>query len=126
MNRPFILLFMVFMHIVDDYYLQGVLASMKQKACWEKNAPEPLYKNDYKIALGIHAMSWAFCIMFPIAIADGFNIDGLFVLFWVLNSMLHYDIDDAKANKHRISLRTDQLLHGVQIIATFVALVLIR
>ena len=29
--KLFVLLVMLFAHIVDDYYLQGVLASMKQK-----------------------------------------------------------------------------------------------
>ena len=38
---------MIFCHIVDDYYLQGKLASMKQKSWWEKNAPDRLYKYDY-------------------------------------------------------------------------------
>ena len=40
---------MIFCHIVDDYYLQGWLASAKQKSWWETNAPDELYKNDYKI-----------------------------------------------------------------------------
>ena len=32
---------MVFLHIVCDYYLQGILAQMKQKSWREKNAPDP-------------------------------------------------------------------------------------
>ena len=36
MSKIFILLFMIMMHIVDDYYLQGILASMKQKSWWMK------------------------------------------------------------------------------------------
>ena len=36
MIEIFMLLFMVFLHIVDDYYLQGILASMKQKQWWLK------------------------------------------------------------------------------------------
>ena len=31
------LLTMIFLHIVDDYYLQGVLAKMKQRKWWEDN-----------------------------------------------------------------------------------------
>lgn len=34
----FVLLAMVFCHIVDDYYLQGWLASAKQRKWWEENA----------------------------------------------------------------------------------------
>ena len=30
-NKIFILLAMIFLHIIDDYKLQGSLASMKQK-----------------------------------------------------------------------------------------------
>ena len=58
-----ILICMIFMHIVDDYYLQGVLASMKQKQWWEKNAPDKLYKYDYIVALIMHSFSWTFMIM---------------------------------------------------------------
>lgn len=36
MNNLFIILAMVFCHIVDDYYLQSCLASMKQKKWWQK------------------------------------------------------------------------------------------
>ena len=55
-----LLLSMIFCHIVDDYYLQGFLASAKQKSWWEKNLPNKLYKNDYIIALFEHAFSWTF------------------------------------------------------------------
>ena len=33
-----ILIGMFFLHIVDDYYLQGCLAQMKQQSWWEKSA----------------------------------------------------------------------------------------
>ena len=48
MNDTFVLLLMFFFHIVDDYYLQGILASMKQSEWW-KNQKEysDMYKNDY-------------------------------------------------------------------------------
>ena len=42
-----ILITMIFCHIVDDYYSQGILASMKQKEWWIKNAPDKQYKYDY-------------------------------------------------------------------------------
>ena len=34
MNKMFCLLLMIFLHIIDDYKLQGILASMKQKNWW--------------------------------------------------------------------------------------------
>lgn len=49
-----ILITMIFCHIVDDYYLQGWLASAKQKSWWKKNAPDDLYKHDYLMALFMH------------------------------------------------------------------------
>ena len=61
--KTILLLTMLFCHIVDDYYLQGWLASAKQKSWWEKNAPDKLYKNDYIMALCEHAFSWTFMIM---------------------------------------------------------------
>lgn len=36
MKETILLLCMLFCHIVDDYYLQGWLASAKQKSWWEK------------------------------------------------------------------------------------------
>lgn len=69
MSKAFIVLWMIFFHIVDDYYLQGWLASAKQKKWWEENAPQPLYKYDYIWALLMHSFSWAFMIMLPIAVS---------------------------------------------------------
>ena len=67
MCKYFIFILMVFCHIVDDYYLQGILASMKQRKWWIDNAPKKLYRHDYIAALVMHAFSWAFMIMLPIA-----------------------------------------------------------
>ena len=36
MTEIYILFAMIFAHIVDDFYLQGILAKMKQKDWWEK------------------------------------------------------------------------------------------
>ena len=40
MNNVFIILCMIFCHIIADYNLQGWLVSAKQKSYWEKNAPD--------------------------------------------------------------------------------------
>ena len=117
---------MFFMHIVDDYYLQGILASMKQKSWWEKNAPDPLYKNDYKIALAEHAFSWTFMMMLPIVIYTA--IIGAMLPIWfiaalfVLNVIIHALVDNAKANKRTINLIQDQSIHFIQIICTWLVL----
>ena len=68
-----LLLGMLFCHIVDDYYLQGWLASAKQKSWWKDNAPDELYKNDYIMALCEHAFSWTFMNMLIPTIYIYFN-----------------------------------------------------
>ena len=114
----FIILAMIFCHIVDDYYLQGWLASAKQKKWWEENAPQKLYNHDYIMALIMHSMSWSFMIMLPIAISMSYNVSMLFVIVFILNAVIHALVDNLKANKLQISLITDQLIHLSQIFAT--------
>lgn len=120
MNVVFVLLWMIFFHIVDDYYLQGWLASAKQKSYWEANAPEELYKHDYIWALIIHSFSWAFMIMLPIAYYQQFDINYAFVIMLVINTAIHAFTDNAKANWKLINLWHDQLIHMVQILVTYV------
>lgn len=123
MNSLFVLILMIFCHIVDDYYLQGWLASAKQKKWWEDNAPDKLYRFDYIWALIMHSFSWSFMIMLPIAIYSDFVISGAFVGMLIFNMIMHAFVDDCKANKHLINLWTDQACHLVQITATFIIFV---
>ena len=120
MNAAFVFLWMIFFHIVDDYYLQGWLASAKQKSWWQANAPEKLYKHDYIWALIMHSFSWAFMVMLPIAYYQGFMISKLFVIAFIANAAFHAIIDDQKANRKSINLWHDQLFHLMQIVLTFV------
>lgn len=115
MNNLFIILLMVFCHIVDDYYLQGWLASAKQKTYWEDNAPDKMYRFDYIWALLIHSFSWTFMVMLPIAFTMSFNITTLFVYIFLANITVHAVTDDAKANKRLINLWVDQIIHLCQI-----------
>ena len=118
MSNLFIVLWMIFFHIVDDYYLQGWLASAKQKSWWEKNAPDEMYDKDYIWALIMHSFSWTFMVMLPIAYVQEFNIGfGFFILF-AFNIAIHAFTDNAKANWKIINLWQDQLVHMVQIIFT--------
>lgn len=123
MNNAFIFLLMIFCHIVDDYYLQGWLASAKQKKYWEENAPDKMYKHDYIWALIMHSFSWAFMIMLPVAFVMNFNIGFDFVIVFILNVMIHAVTDDAKANRKKMNLIQDQVVHLIQIISTFLCLV---
>lgn len=117
----FILICMLFMHIVDDYYLQGILASMKQKAWWKKQESyKDLYKYDYIVALIMHSFSWAFMVMMPIAFVMSFTITIWFAIALLVNIIVHCVVDNLKANKMKINLVADQSIHVGQIIATFV------
>ena len=112
---------MIFMHIVDDYYLQGILASMKQKAWWQKQESYcDKYKNDYKVALLMHSFSWTFMIMSPILWAFNFQFHWLVNVIFVVNVIIHAVIDNLKANKKKINLVQDQVIHIIQLIITFV------
>lgn len=118
MSKLFVVALMIFCHIVDDYYLQGILASMKQRSWWEENYPEKIYKYDYIMALAMHAISWAFMIMLPVAAYMGFRPTNIFFVMLTANSVIHAIVDDLKANKHKINLIVDQCIHLVQIVVT--------
>lgn len=123
MNNTFIFLLMIFCHIVDDYYLQGWLASAKQKKYWEENAPDKMYKHDYIWALIMRSFSWTFMIMLPVAFLMKFNVNLDFVMIFIWNVIIHAVTDDAKANRKKINLIQDQITHLMQITLTFLYLV---
>lgn len=118
MNTLFLVLSMIFCHIVDDYYLQGWLASAKQKKYWKDNAPDKMYQYDYIWALIMHAFSWSFMVMLPIAFSLSFDVNVLFVIVFVFNVVIHAFTDNLKANKKKINLWVDQIIHLTQIVIT--------
>ena len=119
MNYYFILLFMIFLHILDDYGLQApCLCNLKQRSYWETNAPNPLYRYDYLWALLMHSFSWSFMIMLPIAWAMSFNITVPFICVFIANVGIHALTDHLKANEYKINLWEDQIIHIGQILIT--------
>lgn len=120
-SKYILLLAMIFCHIVDDYYLQGFLASAKQKSWWEKNSPDKLYENDYIMALCEHAFSWTFMIMIiPTIYTYYHSLSYIAILnMFSLNWAIHCIVDNLKANKKKINLIQDQLIHIGQIILTW-------
>ena len=131
MYKILLLLAMIFLHIVDDYYLQGWLASAKQKSYWEQNAPDELYKHDYIMALFMHSFSWAFMIMVVPSVytlINTTNIDNAslaIVLVFLTNLCVHMVVDNSKANLKKINLVQDQSYHLAQIIITWIAFVVV-
>ena len=125
--KIFLLFIMLFLHIADDYYLQGCLAELKQKSWWRERTSNPLYKNDYIIALLTHAFSWTFMILFPYMLimifTNNVNIIAYLIVFSA-NMLIHTIVDDLKANVMVINLITDQIIHMAQIIATWVFIII--
>ena len=130
--KLFVVLCMLFMHIVDDYYLQGILAKMKQKKWWEDQPGfKNLYKYDYIIALIEHAFSWSFCVHIPLVIyliyTNQINIYWIPLFMSILvNTEYHAIIDNEKANKGKINLIMDQSFHFIQIIITALLFFVLR
>lgn len=123
-NKIFVLLSMIFLHIIDDFKLQqGVLANLKQKQWWkEQKEYKDLYKYDYIPALMMHSFSWSFMIMLPIAIFLKFDI-GWWVIAYVVNMAIHAFVDNLKANAFKINLVTDQVIHVAQIVITWIVFI---
>lgn len=107
---------MIFLHIVDDYYLQGWLASAKQKSWWKSNAPDKMYSHDYMIALFMHSFSWTFMISLPPTIYTILYGGSIFPILFIGNILLHMLVDNEKANRKTINLITDQSIHMLQIL----------
>ena len=109
---------MIFLHIIDDFVLQShCLGQLKQKSWWDENV------NDDIAGIIAHAFSWAFMIQIPVLILmfiTNFNSIWLYYLMLIINFFFHGYIDDQKANKYKINLCVDQLLHLFQIICTYI------
>jgi len=122
-----ILLIMIFLHILDDFVLQTIcLSKLKQKNWWITECNKlsisfEKYKYDYLVALLMHTLSWSIIIHIPIMMCYEISDFKLF-LSVLINSMIHFTIDDLKANRGQINLVYDQLIHLIQIIITFIIL----
>lgn len=115
-----ILLFMILFHIIDDFVLQPIsLSNLKQKKWWEKQEGySDKYKDDYKVALAIHSISWSIMIHIPLVIMFPSLGQLALLISFIVNAVIHYYIDDLKANKLKINLFEDQMVHFWQICTT--------
>lgn len=120
--KNILLIGMIFCHIVEDYGMQGILASMKQKAWWMEHAPDRLYQYDYVPALIEHAFEWSCMTLMPAfmwCVLTNTNKYDIIVIMVLINTIVHAIIDHLKANKKMINLWQDQLFHLIQIIVTW-------
>lgn len=115
-----IVLFMILFHIIDDFVLQPIsLSNLKQKKWWEKQEGySDKYKDDYKVALAIHSISWSIMIHIPLVIIFPSLGQLALLISFIVNAVIHYFIDDLKANKLKINLFEDQMVHFCQICTT--------
>lgn len=133
--EAFIFIVMVLFHILEDFHLQGILASMKQKSWWQSECNKlgikyesSKYKHDHIISLCIHALENSIFITLPLII-DGLittfttNLNNSLFIGWAFiifaNTVVHAFIDNFKCNNKGISLIIDQLLHFIFIILFF-------
>lgn len=127
MNHIFILFAMFFFHIFDDYYLQGILAQMKQKSWWiNQKEYNSFYKYDYLVALIMHSFSWSFMVHLPIIIyyyMNNINISVVYLILIIIQMIIHIIVDNAKVNTKSINLVIDQSIHIAQIIISYSILV---
>ena len=115
-----ILLFMILLHVIDDFVLQPIsLSNLKQKKWWKKQEGySDKYKDDYKVALAIHSISWSIMIHIPLVIMFPSLGQLALLISFIVNAVIHYYIDDLKANKLKINLFEDQMVHFWQICTT--------
>ena len=123
-----VILTMLFCHIVDDYYLQGILADLKQSSWWTENAPQKKYSKDYLIALFMHGFSWSFMVHLPLTVCAfvfGFERYIVIGISCICHAIMHSIVDDLKANIKTINLIQDQLIHIAQIAIIFITIVIL-
>ena len=114
-----ILTLMILAHILDDFVLQPqCLSDLKQKDWWfKKGIWKGKYKSDFLCAGLIHSISWSIMISLPLIFLG--DITGpkeiYFGISIILNVVIHFIVDNLKANYKVINLWLDQSIHFAQI-----------
>ena len=122
-----ILLWMIFLHVLDDFCLQAsCLVNLKQKKWWMAHPDyQKKYQYDYLVGLAMHSFSWTFMIMLPILLQHQNIVTIPMLCFYIFNTVVHFVTDDFKANQLKINLVVDQTIHVLQILLTFFILYII-
>lgn len=71
-----------------------------------------------------HAIQWSVTVHLPIILFimlgwhhhDSIILDTVLMVSFLIHTGIHAYVDDVKANKHKINLITDQIIHFVQLI----------
>ncbi len=121
------ILLTVLLHLIADYTLQGCLANLKQRKWWIETGKAngmsmqeiTKYKHDYKCGLLCHSLYWTLVTFFPIIFLSDLSW-AVISFIALINTAIHYEVDDMKANQGRLTLWQDQGLHLLQIVLTCV------
>lgn len=130
------------LHLISDYTLQGILASLKQKSWWKKEIEKtfgksPLntalppgtnirdhielptwYDDDWIAGLICHALMWSLFTFLPMMFIIG---PRWFSGIIIVNTFIHAVIDHLKCNRlGTLNLCQDQVLHVGQLMITVV------
>lgn len=124
-----ILILMFYMHVIDDYILQGVLAKMKQEQWWRSKLGVNFkkYRYDYIVALFWHSLSWSISISIPAIMycfyRSNFTPSAVIIIAILANTIIHMIVDHMKANMLMINLLADQIIHMLQVIIYWILLI---
>ena len=105
------------------------LANGKQLLWWKREVGVDTehwkrYCNDYKCALLEHGLYWSLVTFLPLFFMD--LSDTTLALFVAVNALFHAWVDDLKANRFKINLIEDQILHFSQIAATVIVVCILK
>ena len=114
------LLFMLFAHVIADYTLQGNFVFLKTKKFWVEQGKN---ENSFIPALIAHSFLVSFCISLPLYMAD--VTESKMVASIIINTIIHSIVDHLSANSNKFGLITDQLIHVIQIVLTYIVLTVI-
>jgi len=134
--KIFVLLSMLFLHIIAEYNLQGYLEKRKCKTWYDDSVYytigltkhqyyESKYRYDYLMALFLHSFRWTFMIMLPLTIHIVISGGMWYPLCYVTNTVVYMIVDNEKTNKHTLSLIQKQTIHLIQILSTWIAFVIL-
>lgn len=117
-------IFMIFAHIVADFYIHGVVNSAMSKDWWLRNQPGIRNRYDYIVFVVLHSIFWTFSILFPIAYKLNFAFSWFYTIAFVLNAVLHGFADNIRINHKEINLIVQEIVHLWQITLTYLLFVL--
>ena len=117
---------MLLLHVVAEFVLQPVaLLRLKQKTYWEQPENPNGGKDASAIAIAINAILWSVMIMLPLMY---YSTDGdlILLLVFLVNMLAHAYIDEYATNRHKLTFVTAQSLYLLQLIITFLVMVIIN